>query len=137
MPFIYFNNFLWTINFAKGQLKLIFYIFLTCFIVNAVATVLLIPTWGGEGAATAYLLSIILQSVLFLRRSGMAWSAAKILSLLLPPLFAAAAGVLMTYTFTPCWLILSSAVIIYLTALLFTKQIRRAHWHLLRQISGL
>jgi O-antigen/teichoic acid export membrane protein len=137
MPFIYFNNFLWTINFAKGQLKLIFYIFLTCFIVNAVATVLLIPAWGGEGAATAYLLSIILQSVLFLRRSGMAWSAAKILSLLLPPLFAAAAGVLMTYTFTPSWLILSSAVIIYLTALLFTKQIRRAHWHLLRQISGL
>ena len=31
MPFIYANNFLWTINFAKSELKKIFYIFLLLF----------------------------------------------------------------------------------------------------------
>jgi O-antigen/teichoic acid export membrane protein len=137
MPFIYFNNFLWTISFVRGQLKQIFYIFLTCFIVNAAATVLLIPVWGGEGAAAAYLIAIILQSVLFFSRSAMAWPAAQVFSLLLPPLIAAVCGMLMNFIFTATWLILSSAVFIYLAALLLTKQIRRSHWHLLRQISGL
>jgi O-antigen/teichoic acid export membrane protein len=136
MPFIYFNNFLWTINFVKGRLKQIFYIFLICFAVNLIATILLIPFYGAEGAAAAYLLSVMVQSLLFFRQPDKAWSASQVFSLLLPPCIAIAAGLLVSYLFAATWLILLLAFIIYTTALILTKQLRRSHWFLLRQISG-
>ena len=43
MPFLYVNNFLWTINFAKGHLKMIFYIFFITFLVNVIGDIILIP----------------------------------------------------------------------------------------------
>jgi O-antigen/teichoic acid export membrane protein len=134
MPFIYFNNFLWTISFVKGHLKQIFYIFLICFIINLVATVLLIPYYGGEGAAAAYLLSVMVQSFLFLKRSDI-FKPSIILSLLLPPVIAIATGLLVNFLFTGPLLALFSAVFIYLAILILTKQIRGSHLQLLRQIS--
>lgn len=136
MPFIYFNNFLWTISFVKGHLKQIFYIFLICFAVNLIATLLLIPYFGGEGAATAYVLSIVVQSVLFFQKSDII-KPSMILTLLLPPFLAMATGLLVNFLFTELSLALFSAVFIYLAVLLLTKQIRRSHLYLLRQISGL
>ncbi|MFN8250312.1 MAG: oligosaccharide flippase family protein [Ferruginibacter sp.] len=67
MPFLYFNNFLWSICFTKGDLKAVFRIFLACFIVNIAGILISVPFYNAEGAAASYLASIILQSVLFER----------------------------------------------------------------------
>ena len=65
MPFIYANNFLWTINFARGALKMIFYIFFITCLINIISDLALIPLFGAEGAATGYLIAIFIQFVLF------------------------------------------------------------------------
>jgi O-antigen/teichoic acid export membrane protein len=137
MPFLYFNNFLWTISFVKGHLKKIFYIFLICFIVNLSATAALIPFWGAEGAAAAYLFSIIVQSVLFYNRSGIYKDLKKILSLLIAPAGAFVAGAVSTLAFNNTWLILFSALFIYATIILLARRLKRSDWHLFKQAAGL
>jgi O-antigen/teichoic acid export membrane protein len=137
MPFLYFNNFLWTISFVKGHLKKIFYIFFICFIVNLSATAALIPFWGAEGAAIAYFFSIIVQSVLFYLRSGIFKELQKILLLLVAPASAFGAGALSNSLFINPWLALFTALIIYTSALLLTRQLKRSDWHLFKQVSGL
>lgn len=136
MPFIYFNNFFWTISFVKGQLKTIFYIFLICFIVNLSATAGLIPFWGAEGAAIAYLFAIIIQSILFYLKSGIPRDQQKILMLLVTPVAAFAAGILANYLFPNPWLALFTALIIYATTLLLSRQVRRSDWYLFKQAAG-
>ncbi len=133
MPFLYFNNFLWTISFVQGHLKKIFYIFFICFIVNLSATAALIPFWGAEGAAIAYLFSIIIQSVLFYTRSGTFKDPQKILLLLIIPALAFVAGAIPAFFFSNTWLILLSALTIYITLLLLARQLRRSDWYLFKQ----
>jgi O-antigen/teichoic acid export membrane protein len=65
LPLQYLNNFLWTIHFAKGRLNLIFRTFLVGFVVNVAGDLLLIPAFGNEGAAVAYLAAILLQTLLY------------------------------------------------------------------------
>ena len=67
VPFLYINNFLWSIAFAKGRTKLIFRIFSVTFGVNLAADLLLIPLLGNTGAAIGYLMAIVVQSILFCR----------------------------------------------------------------------
>ena len=136
MPFLYFNNFLWSISFVQGHLKRIFYIFLICFLVNVSATVALIPFLGGEGAAVAYLFSIIVQSVLFCMHSTLIDSYKKAFTLSLSPALAFAAGILGNLLFSNVWLILFSSLTGYLGILLLTRQIRRSHWQFFKQLSG-
>jgi O-antigen/teichoic acid export membrane protein len=131
MPFLYFNNFLWTISFAKGQLKQIFRIFLVCFIVNLTATVALIPFLNAEGAAVAYLLSVMIQSVLFFKICRFNVYGRVVAGMLLSVAIAAGAGALATCLFHNTWLILAAAIIFYCSGLLLTHQIKLTH---LRQI---
>jgi O-antigen/teichoic acid export membrane protein len=67
IPFLYINNFLWSIAFAKGRTKLILQIFAITFGVNLSADLLLIPLLGNAGAALGYLMAIVVQSILFCR----------------------------------------------------------------------
>jgi peptidoglycan biosynthesis protein MviN/MurJ (putative lipid II flippase) len=67
IPFLYINNFLWSIAFAKGRTKLILQIFAITFGVNLTADLLLIPLLGNAGAALGYLMAIVVQSILFCR----------------------------------------------------------------------
>jgi O-antigen/teichoic acid export membrane protein len=45
-PFLYMNNFLWTINFAQGKLKMIFWIITITFLINVMSAVLLVPCFS-------------------------------------------------------------------------------------------
>jgi O-antigen/teichoic acid export membrane protein len=136
MPFLYFNNFLWTISFTRGNLKTIFYIFLICFIVNITATVTAIPFFSAEGAAAAYLFATIIQSLLFYYHCAFNKYSSKILSMLLILFYAAGAGVLATRLFNGVVFTVISAVCIYLAALILSGLIKRTDWQLLKQTAG-
>lgn len=66
IPLLYLNNYLWTLQFSRGRLHAIFWIFAASSILNLAADLLLIPAWGAAGAALAYLLSLAFQSALYL-----------------------------------------------------------------------
>jgi len=68
MPFIYFNNFLWSINFAKGRLKMILWVIGLTFIINLCGDVLLIPFFKNEGAAVAYLIAMLTQAASYFKK---------------------------------------------------------------------
>ncbi len=128
LPLLYFNNFLWTIGFALGKLKKIFYISVISFLINLVTTVVLIHFMNGEGAAAAYLFTLFIQAILFFRYSGFYQYGKNIFSYLLPLIYAVTGGVLANWWFQNTWLILVAALLIYFGCLLLTKQIRRSDW---------
>jgi O-antigen/teichoic acid export membrane protein len=65
IPMICLINFLWTSAFAQGQLRAIMGITITVALVNVALNVLLIPSFQSTGAAFAFLLSTILQCILY------------------------------------------------------------------------
>jgi O-antigen/teichoic acid export membrane protein len=66
IPFLYLNNFLWSIYFAKGQMKMILLSFIISFLTNLVLNIILIPYAGNEGAAIAFLAASIVQTIFYL-----------------------------------------------------------------------
>ncbi len=128
MPVLYLNNFLWTICLALGEFKKVFYISFVCFIVNLITTVILIPFFNGEGAASAYLFTLSVQAALFFRYSGIRKFGKSIFGFMLPLIYAIAGGALANLLFTNTSLILIAAVSIYFTCLLLTKQLHRNDW---------
>lgn len=68
-PFLYLNNLLWTMLFAKGELKSIFSVIAITCGVNIAANCLLVPFAASTGAAAAYLIAQLIQTGLYLRKS--------------------------------------------------------------------
>ncbi len=68
LPFLYLTNFLWSILFAKGQLKIIFWIFSITFCINLAGDIIFIPLFSNEGAAVAYILALLVQLILYVYR---------------------------------------------------------------------
>lgn len=66
LSFVYLNNYLWTINFARGRLKMIFYNFGFTVAINVIADCILIPAFKAEGAAAGYIIAIVGQSAFYL-----------------------------------------------------------------------
>jgi O-antigen/teichoic acid export membrane protein len=133
MPFLYFNNFLWTINFAKGRLKMIFYVFLISFIFNLAGDLVLIPFFNAEGAAVAYLIAIIAQSFIYGKSTDFAGLKKNGFTLLLCPLAAILSGLLAMKFFSLLWMSILFAPFFYFLALYFTKQIKVTDWHALKR----
>ena len=69
IPIQYLCNMLWTIYFAKGQLKLILAAFIITFCVNIIGDIILIPLYKNEGAAIACLAGFIAQAVYYFSRN--------------------------------------------------------------------
>lgn len=63
-------NFLWTVGFVQGQLKTIMWITISASVANILANLVMIPVYGGTGAALAYLFSTLLQAILYLCFTG-------------------------------------------------------------------
>jgi O-antigen/teichoic acid export membrane protein len=137
MPFLYFNNFLWTVNFARGQLKMIFYVFLVSFIVNLVGDIILIPFFKAEGAAVAYLIAIMAQSVIYFQKTELPGLKKNAYAVLLCPVLAIASGCLAAAIFDSVLLTFSSGIICFIILLYFTRQIRNSDWIVFKRVSGL
>jgi O-antigen/teichoic acid export membrane protein len=124
MPLLYINNFLWTIYFAKGQLKMILHSFIVTLLVNVAGDVLLIPFYKNEGAAFAFLLACGAQAVFYMRKNSMAD-----LKGIWRPLMMCVACALGSYTIarsfiTNPWMALPFSAVLYIALLVLTMQLK-------------
>ncbi|MGZ3873793.1 MAG: hypothetical protein ACXVJD_12795, partial [Mucilaginibacter sp.] len=69
MPLLYLNNFLWTIYFAQGRMKMILNSFMITFFVNVAGDILLIPFFGNEGAGAAFFAACLVQAAYYLAKN--------------------------------------------------------------------
>jgi O-antigen/teichoic acid export membrane protein len=124
MPLLYVNNFLWTIYFAKGQLKMILHSFIIILFVNVAGDVLLIPIYKNEGAAFAFLLACLAQTIFYLRKNDITELNTIWQSLVICISCALCSG-LLTKTFIPnTWIALPLSVLFYVALLMLTIQLR-------------
>ena len=136
IPFIYANNFLWSINFAQGRLKMIFEVFLITFLLNVTGNILLIPLLGGEGAAVTYLLSIIAQFILFWIKTNVP-DLGKNKFIILIPLTAIAGAALPLIIFEQTWLILLISLSIFFLLLFLMEILSKNDWPVLKRITNI
>ena len=137
MPFIYINNFLWTINFAKGFLKMIFYFIFITFLINVIGDIVLIPSFGGEGAAVAYLIAIVVQFILFWINTDLPDLKKNKYLFLLCPFAALVSGSLFSLAFDRSWLVLISSLCFFFLILFAGRILRRSDWAIFRRIAGI
>jgi O-antigen/teichoic acid export membrane protein len=125
LPLLYLNNFLWSLHFARGRLKMIFFVFALSFALNAAGDIWLIPLYGNEGAASAYLLSLGLQTILYLlqtRETVLRWSW---VTLVMAVVSAAFCGYLSCRLWTDVIARSAGAFGLYLFVLIVTLQVRQ------------
>lgn len=123
IPFLYINNFLWSIAFARGRTKLILQIFAVTFGVNLTADLLLIPLLGNAGAALGYLMAIAVQSILFCRAVTEAGYRPIIIACANLAL-AGGIGLLACRSFTAFLPVVLSAIILYVVLIGLFKQLK-------------
>lgn len=66
VPLVCIVNFLWTLGFVQGQLKVIMFITIGVSSLNILCNAMLIPIYGQMGASISYLASTVMQLVLYL-----------------------------------------------------------------------
>lgn len=123
MPFLYFNNFMWSIYFADGKLKFILFVIGITFAVNLVGDVFMIPILKNEGAALSYLLAMIVQFILYVWKTDLTNLKSMIYSLVLCSCSAFIAVPLARSIFTDTVHILLSSVLFFLAFLFICAQL--------------
>ncbi len=134
MPFLYLNNYLWTINFSKSKLKLIFYIMTATFAVNLVGCSILIPVLYNEGAAIAYLITIFIQSVIYFKVTPISMPVARRYRLMLWPAVAFGCGLIAHEYFTNKALAIALPLFIYVGIVFISRQFRGKDWKTLQAL---
>jgi O-antigen/teichoic acid export membrane protein len=126
IPFLYLNNFLWTINFALGRTKMILSGFIITLLVNIGLDILLIPLFKNEGAAVAFLTASITQGIFYLYKTQMPGFNGILLNLLVCIICAVISGIVAKTYIANYYLSASFAVLLFFTLLFLTIQIRFA-----------
>ena len=124
LPFLYLNNFLWTLSFAQGRLKMILSSFIITFLVNVAGDVVLIPFYKNEGAAFAFLASCIVQSVFYLRKNITSELHTIWYAIIPCSLGAIISGLLCRIFFQGTWMLVPASILVYLVLLIISGQIR-------------
>ncbi|HEY4322674.1 MAG TPA: oligosaccharide flippase family protein [Mucilaginibacter sp.] len=124
MPFLYLNNFLWTINFAKGRLKMIFASFVITFVVNVFGDILLIPFFKNEGAAFAFLAACIVQTVFYIRKTDIPELNNIWYSLVICTCCALISGFIIRIPLENKWQAIPITVVLYIILLFATRQLQ-------------
>jgi len=124
IPLLYLTNFLWTINFAKGHLKIILTAFIITLSVNVIGDIILIPIYKNEGAAIGYLAGYLAQTIYFLIKNDV-----KGLNKVLYPLLICTACACLSAFFArflsgDVWIQVGFAVLFYIAGLSITAQVR-------------
>jgi len=133
IPTLYFNNYLWTINFARGNLKRIFSIMGVSFAINIIGCGILIPLYKNEGAAIAYFITLLVQLGLYLQKNS-SFPANRWHFLCRWPLAAFITGMLVISLGIHVATATLLAIIVY-TALVFaSRQVRFKDWKILQSL---
>lgn len=134
IPFLYLNNFLWTIYFAQSRMKMILTGFIITFLVNVVLDIVLIPIYKNEGAAIAFLAATIVQSIFYLSKNALPGLTAIWLNLF-ACLFCAVLSILLVQKyFAGGYAGAVFASILFLLLLVVTTQLRPADYKAIRKI---
>lgn len=136
MPFLYVTNFLWTINFVQGHLKLILSIITMTFFLNLIGNIALIPLWQGAGAAIAFLIAIVIQTIIYMRKTQFPDLSKIWLPLIICPASAILSGELAMAVFRGYWLIIPFAIISFTGLLIISRQIMVKDWLLFKKVFG-
>lgn len=134
LPVLYLNNFLWTVYFAQGRLKMILVSFLLALLVNVSGDILLIPFFKNEGAAFAFLAACIVQSIYYLKKGTIPGLKNVWLPLIPYALCALLSGCLARALFPDSWLALPLAIFLYISLLFASTQIRSSDGKALKQL---
>lgn len=124
IPFLYLNNFFWSIYFAQGHMRMILKGFVITFVVNAGLDVLLIPFIGNEGAAIAFLAGCVVQAVFYTSQNRIPELNRVWFQLIICLSSAILSGFLVQKFFTNFILACISGVILFSALMLVTFQIR-------------
>jgi O-antigen/teichoic acid export membrane protein len=133
MPLLYFTNYMWTVNFARANLRLVFFIMAVSFTVNIVSCSILIPLYKNEGAALAYLITVLVQLILYLRKKTLPIPVNRRFFLILWPVTALVTGWIISRHVAPGAGIIS-ATVVYITALFAAKKIHWKDWKTLQSM---
>jgi O-antigen/teichoic acid export membrane protein len=137
MPLLYLNNFLWTIYFAQGRMKMILGSFIITFLVNVILDILLIPFFKNEGAAVAFLAACLVQTIYYLKKNTII----ELKNIWQPLAFCTLCALLGGFTvkilFPGNWLTYPSAIVFYVLLLFVTKQIRLTDGKYLKHLFSL
>ncbi|HEY9197134.1 MAG TPA: oligosaccharide flippase family protein [Mucilaginibacter sp.] len=124
IPFLYLNNFLWTIFFVQNRLKMILRCFLTTFCVNVAGDLILIPFFNNEGAAVAFLLACLTQGIFYFSQNGLPQLKDAFYTLLLCIACACLSGLVTQFVTKNPWLTGFTAMVIFCVFLRVAGQIK-------------
>jgi O-antigen/teichoic acid export membrane protein len=133
IPLQFFVNLFWSVCFSAKQYKKVSYITICCAVTNIVLNLVLIPKYGGLGAAISFLTTNLLQAVLYYRLV-----LKQIMRISLGPLLLFAATGTIVYLFA-IWLPvhfmlqLLIAIIAYLLIAVLSKRVTMRHFNDLKQ----
>jgi O-antigen/teichoic acid export membrane protein len=128
MPFLYVNNFLWTILFSQKMLKPILKIIVVTLFINIIADVLMIPYFHNAGAAAGFLIATLFQCGLFLYYNPVV--AKKMLPVIFLVPLTAAVTVFIGWAMDLSWLLLLAITmtaflsVLYLFGFMKKRQLR-------------
>jgi O-antigen/teichoic acid export membrane protein len=124
IPLLYLTNFLWTVSFAKGRLRMIFTAFVITLAVNVICDIILIPLYKNEGAAVGYLAGYVAQTIYFLIKNDVK----ELNKVLYPLLVCTACACLSVFTakllLGNVWIEVVCAALLYVSGLFITMQLR-------------
>ncbi len=134
MPFLYLTNYLWTIQFTRGNLKLIFLIMTAALLTNITCCSILVPLFKNEGAAIACLATVLIQLTLYIRKKTLEISLIQWYFLLCWPLTALFCGIIAKrYQKLPALSILLASGI-YSAVVIISRQVRKKDWKILQSL---
>jgi len=133
MPLLYFNNYLWTIQFARGNMRLIFIVMSVSLCVNIAGCGILIPIYKNEGAALAYFITALVQAILYRLKKPFAIQHFR-WRLTVWPLTALVVGFLAFRYTSGTATHISAAICLFLLVLYLSKSIRLKDWQLLQSL---
>jgi O-antigen/teichoic acid export membrane protein len=131
IPFQFYINILWTLGFAAKRYKENTRIIAITAVSNVALNLLLIPLYGGNGAALGFFLTSILQLFLYYRnisRHIMVFSSKAFVVFLLVGIASYFVSVNVT---SVVWLQLVIASVMYVGISMLSRQLHRTHWDIL------
>jgi O-antigen/teichoic acid export membrane protein len=124
IPLLYVNNFLWTIYFTQGRLKMILNSFVLTLLVNVTGVILLIPYYKNEGAAFAFLLSCLAQTIFYLKKNEITQLNPIWQTLIICTACALCSGFAANLFSVNAWFKVPFSILVYFALLALTTQIR-------------